>query len=125
MMSEPRPYTSLELPEELEITFMERLLTAVFGWWPDQNEPLDEAQSKEWKLYGSVPGLTRLMEPLSDRERSLIICKYGLHDGIRKTNRQTGEMFHIQPERARQIESRALAKMRGQARRLDAARQAS
>ncbi|HXS83105.1 MAG TPA: sigma factor-like helix-turn-helix DNA-binding protein, partial [Methylomirabilota bacterium] len=37
---------------------------------------------------------------------------YGFHDGIARSLAETGEHFGISRERVRQIESRALAKLR-------------
>jgi|SRR5882724_4215965 len=49
---------------------------------------------------------------LSDRERRVIVERFGLSDGRPKTLEEVGRMFQLTRERIRQIEAKALRKMR-------------
>ncbi len=53
-----------------------------------------------------------LRQKLSWREREIIKLRYGLGDGYNYTLEQVGYIFHVTRERARQIEHRALRKLR-------------
>ena len=54
----------------------------------------------------------RAMEVLTDRESKVIEMRFGLADGIQMTLEQIGQRFNVSRERIRQIEARALSKMR-------------
>ncbi len=54
----------------------------------------------------------RLLRSLGPREEQILRIRYGFHDGVGRTLAQTGEHFGITRERVRQIEARALAKLR-------------
>jgi RNA polymerase primary sigma factor len=54
----------------------------------------------------------RLLRSLGQREEQLLRIRYGFYDGVARTLAQTGEHFGISRERVRQIEARALAKLR-------------
>jgi RNA polymerase sigma factor (sigma-70 family) len=56
--------------------------------------------------------IDRLLRMLSQREEQVIRIRYGFHDGIARTLAQTGEHFGISRERVRQIEARAIEKLR-------------
>ena len=54
----------------------------------------------------------RLLRSLSQREEQVLRIRYGFHDGVSRTLAQTGQHFGITRERVRQIEARALEKLR-------------
>jgi len=56
--------------------------------------------------------IDRLLRSLSQREEQIIRIRYGFYDGVARTLAQTGEHFGITRERVRQIESRAIEKLR-------------
>jgi RNA polymerase primary sigma factor len=56
--------------------------------------------------------LDRLLRSLSQREEQILRIRYGFQDGVARTLAQTGEHFGITRERVRQIEARALEKLR-------------
>ena len=64
--------------------------------------------------------LKRLFEEnlgdLSERERAILKLRSGLEDGNRKTLEEIGEMYGLTRERIRQVEARALHKMRNPSR---------
>ncbi len=49
---------------------------------------------------------------LSEREKTMIILRFGLDTGVPRTLEEVGRMYHITRERVRQIESKALKKLR-------------
>ena len=52
------------------------------------------------------------LDVLSDREREVLELRFGLRDGTHKTLGELGKRFGITKERVRQLEARALRKMR-------------
>jgi RNA polymerase primary sigma factor len=58
--------------------------------------------------------LESLLECLTDRERAVLTCRFGLDDGQEKTLKETGPHFGLSRERIRQIESGAFSKLRGE-----------
>jgi RNA polymerase primary sigma factor len=54
----------------------------------------------------------RMLRSLSQREEQILRIRYGFFDGESRTLAQTGEHFGITRERVRQIEARALDKLR-------------
>jgi RNA polymerase primary sigma factor len=54
----------------------------------------------------------RLLRSLSQREEQIVRIRYGFYDGMAHTLTQTGGLFGISRERVRQIEARALQKLR-------------
>ena len=53
-----------------------------------------------------------VLKDLSTRERQVVELRHGMHDGIQYTLEQIGNMMGVTRERVRQIEARALEKLR-------------
>ncbi len=53
-----------------------------------------------------------LLEDLSEREKEVIILRFGLRDGVSRTLEEVGRQFNVTRERIRQIEAKALRKLR-------------
>jgi RNA polymerase primary sigma factor len=53
-----------------------------------------------------------ILDSLSDRERSVLEMRFGLRDGESHTLEEVGKAFGVTRERVRQIESKALRKLR-------------
>ncbi|MBP1701227.1 MAG: polymerase sigma factor [Chloroflexi bacterium] len=70
-------------------------------------EPMDEAARE--MLHESIKNA---MAVLSDRERQVLELRYGLMDGKDHTLEEVGQYFNVTRERIRQIESKALRKLR-------------
>ena len=56
--------------------------------------------------------ITRLLAPLDDREREILKLRFGLDRGEPRTLEEVGEHFNLTRERIRQIEARAMSKLR-------------
>ncbi len=56
--------------------------------------------------------LTEILRDLPERERKVLLLRYGLTDGRRRTLEEVGVAFGITRERTRQIESEALRRLR-------------
>ncbi len=53
-----------------------------------------------------------LLEDLKDREKQVIVLRFGLEDGHPRTLEEVGKVFNVTRERIRQIEAKALRKLR-------------
>jgi RNA polymerase primary sigma factor len=93
------------LDEHEGVDAFEDLSSEDVGGPPMSVERLVELQLEHEKL-------DRLLRSLAQREEQVIRIRYGFHDGIARSLQETGEHFGISRERVRQIESRALAKLR-------------
>jgi RNA polymerase sigma factor RpoD-like protein len=56
--------------------------------------------------------LTKLLSELSDRERRVLLLRFGLEDDRPRTLEEVGKEFNVTRERIRQIEAKALRKLR-------------
>ena len=53
-----------------------------------------------------------LLGDLKERERQVIVLRFGLEDGHPRTLEEVGKEFNVTRERIRQIEAKALRKLR-------------
>ena len=74
---------------------------------PDAEAPVTAASFRLLQDYLRV-----VLEELSDREREVLIMRFGLRDGNIKTLEEVGKHFKVTRERIRQLETKALAKLR-------------
>ena len=77
----------------------------------DAEVPIEAAS---FKLLQEYLGLA--LEGLKERERQVLIMRFGLADGKVRTLEEVGTHFKVTRERIRQIETKALAKLRQPAR---------
>jgi RNA polymerase primary sigma factor len=56
--------------------------------------------------------LNKILSELTDRERKVILLRFGLEDGRARTLEEVGKEFNVTRERIRQIEAKALRKLR-------------
>ena len=56
--------------------------------------------------------IARLLSPLDEREREILKLRFGLDRGEPRTLEEVGEHFNLTRERIRQIEARAMSKLR-------------
>jgi RNA polymerase primary sigma factor len=103
LLEAARPATSLEAPigEDGE-THLGDLL-------PDAAAQSPEESAMRSQMAAEVE---RAMAPLTDREKEVMRLRYGLGTDREHTLEEIGRRLFITRERARQIEAKALAKMR-------------
>ncbi len=77
----------------------------------DAQVPVEAAS---FRLLQEYLGLA--LEGLNDRERQVLVMRFGLADGKVRTLEEVGAHFSVTRERIRQIETKALAKLRQPAR---------
>ncbi len=53
-----------------------------------------------------------MLDSLTERERKVLQLRFGLDDGRSRTLEEVGKEFHVTRERIRQIEAKALRKLR-------------
>ena len=73
--------------------------------------PVEAAAFKLLQEY-----LAHALESLSERERQVLVMRFGLEDGKVRTLEEVGNHFRVTRERVRQLETKALAKLRQPAR---------
>jgi RNA polymerase primary sigma factor len=56
--------------------------------------------------------MREILDQLTDRERKVLIRRFGLDDGQARTLEEVGNEFGVTRERIRQIEAKALRKLR-------------
>ena len=56
--------------------------------------------------------LDKVLNELTDRERKVLLLRFGLEDGRARTLEEVGKEFNVTRERIRQIEAKALRKLR-------------
>ena len=62
--------------------------------------------------------IEELLEELTDRERQVLELRFGLRDGRTRTLEEVGKYFDVTRERIRQIEGKALSKLKKSAKSL-------
>jgi RNA polymerase sigma factor (sigma-70 family) len=124
-----RPPTQAELSFECELPEDKVLEALRFSLEPlSLSEPLredgdaelgdvveDRSASSPFESAASAllpDEISRLLHPLDDREREILRLRFGLDRGEPRTLEEVGEFFHLTRERIRQIEARAMSKLR-------------
>ncbi|MFS8812533.1 sigma-70 family RNA polymerase sigma factor [Synechococcus sp. R55.7] len=75
----------------------------------DANSPTPESQMD---LHLLSAQLEEMLEQLSPREQEILKLRYGLKDGHLHTLSEIGQLFGLSRERVRQIQARAMRKLR-------------
>ena len=124
-----RPPTHAELSEDLELSEAKVSEALRFAIEPlSLSEPLrddgdaelgdvveDRGADSPFERAASslLPDeITRLLDPLDEREREILRLRFGLDRGEPRTLEEVGAFFHLTRERIRQIEARAMSKLR-------------
>jgi RNA polymerase primary sigma factor len=72
-----------------------------------QQSPIEITVQHQLQAY-----VTNALQDLSKREREILQLRYGLLDGTSRTLAEVGRLLHLSRERIRQIEQKALEKLR-------------
>lgn len=79
----------------------------------DGLETMDDYELEKAIAHELLRGdLNKILSTLTERERAILELRFGLRDGQPHTLEETGKYFNINRERARQIEAKALRKLR-------------
>ncbi len=73
----------------------------------DSPSPVEEAELNILKEQ-----IEEVLDELNERERKVISLRFGIHDGYPRTLEEVGNIFDVTRERIRQIEAKALRKLR-------------
>lgn len=110
------PFESLEMYlkninkcSELEECFQNTECNFSFDPQDDWNEAIDQKQLQQ--------SLSETLATLKPREREVLTERFGLSDGREKTLEEVGEIFGVTRERIRQIEKKAISRMKHPSRR--------
>jgi RNA polymerase primary sigma factor len=84
--------------------------TTTFGEYIEDTKAEDPAQRISMiKLREQIK---TVLDSLAAKEREIVVMRFGLDDGRIKTLKEIGESFNISRERVRQIETKALSKLK-------------
>jgi len=83
---------------------------SVLGDFIEDTETIMPAQSASRKLLKNHVG--EVLEELTPREQKILKIRFGLEDGVSHTLEEVGQEFGVTRERIRQIEAKALDKIR-------------
>ena len=96
-------------PLSLEAPVGEEESSHLGDFVPDEEEeaPLEIASNQVLREQ-----LMRVLNTLNEREREVLKLRFGLEDGYSRTLEEVGHIFEVTRERIRQIEAKALKKLR-------------
>ncbi len=84
--------------------------STTFGEYIEDTKAEDPAQRMSFiKLREQIKSV---LDSLASKEREIVVMRFGLDDGRIKTLKEIGEAFNISRERVRQIETKALSKLK-------------
>jgi RNA polymerase primary sigma factor len=80
---------------------------------PDHYHPSPD----DWAIRRSLKEhLAKALNTLTEREAAVLRLRFGIPDGVEHTLEEVGQQFHVTRERIRQIETKALQKLRNSSR---------
>jgi len=75
--------------------------------WEQADDPIDAVEREQLRAQ-----VKQVLDSLTNREREVIELRFGLGDGEERTLEEVGEEFGVSRERIRQIQAKALLKLR-------------
>ena len=83
--------------------------SSLFDVIPDENAADPEETTMEARMKEEI---RRALDTLAPRERKILELRYGFDDGVPKTLEEVGQAYGLTRERIRQIEAKAIRKLR-------------
>ena len=96
-------------PVSLETPVGEEEDSTIGSFIPDETTVMPADEATRHALQDQVE---QVLDSLTDRERQVLRLRYGLEDGRVRTLEEVGQAFSVTRERIRQIEAKALRKLR-------------
>ncbi len=96
-------------PVSLETPIGEEEDSHLGDFLPDENMPLPADAAANSLLREHI---FEVLDTLTDREKRVLCLRFGLEDGRPRTLEEVGQEFEVTRERIRQIEAKALRKLR-------------
>ncbi|NQT95028.1 MAG: RNA polymerase sigma factor RpoD [Candidatus Omnitrophica bacterium] len=81
-----------------------------FGDFIEDKRALSPASATAYTMLKEQMG--NVLDTLTDREKEVLRLRFGISDGYPRTLEEVGSIFHVTRERVRQIEAKALRKLR-------------
>ncbi|GEM_PF-6798225 len=100
------------MAEKTKFTPEEKVLLAIFGKSEDTIPATTKSKLDPEKKLRLKAKLGEIFATLNEREKKVLELRFGLGDGYFQTLEKVGEQFRVTRERIRQIETKALRKMR-------------
>lgn len=100
------------IPTSLELPVGEDKTTNLGDFVKDE---VNETPEEYIERLGTSEDIRNIIDVLSDREREILEYRFGLNDGVSRTLECVGDIYGITRERVRQIEGKALRKVRQRA----------
>jgi RNA polymerase primary sigma factor len=101
--------TISQLPVSLQLQIGDDKNTSLSEITEDKNA----VNPEEYAEYANLKQqIEKALETLNDRERRVIMLRFGTKDGVSRTLEEVGQEFNVTRERIRQIEAKALKKLR-------------
>ncbi|MBU4561531.1 RNA polymerase sigma factor RpoD [bacterium] len=83
---------------------------SLFGDFIEDEKAVSPARATAFSLFQEE--IRKVLSTLSEREAKVLRLRFGLDDGSPRTLEEVGAVFHVTRERVRQIEAKALRKLR-------------
>ena len=96
-------------PVSLETPVGEEEDSTIGNFIPDESALMPADEATRHALQDQVESV---LDSLTERERDVLRLRYGINDGRNRTLEEVGKSFNVTRERIRQIEAKALRKLR-------------
>lgn len=104
-----RIMTLAQDPVSLETPIGEEGDSHMGDFIPDDNVRVPQDEAEKQSLHEEI---MEALDTLTDREQRVLRMRFGLDDGKQRTLEEVGQTFDVTRERIRQIEAKALRKLR-------------
>lgn len=107
-----------DLSAALKVAFRQASLRSVLGEHADETDPecikalMAGPTGHDDAEQDLLPDVGQVMATLSRQEQEILSLRFGLRDGVERTLEEVGARFNVTRERIRQIEAKALRKLR-------------